>query len=344
MTVRPSKGPRRVQKHRVCSALSDERGWPKVKKKLQPLYEPTNIKVVVEAVISATLVGALLRTQFPAWASLPVRPVELDGWDNRTFRLGEEMSVRLPSGDAYSAQVHREHRWLPLLADELSLPIPELLALGEPSDLFPRPWSVRRWLPGDPVTEERVEDFPTLARDLARFLVELQGVQADGGPLPGHDNFFRGGPLRVYEAEARDAIARLGGAIDSGRAKWTLDAAVEAGWGRPPVWVHGDMTPSNLLAVTGALSGVIDFGCCAIGDPACDMVIAWTTFTDKSREVFRSETGLDEGTWARVRGWALWTGLVTLVGEDTYSEGARTRFGWPRPVAQVVDQVLSDGT
>jgi len=293
--------------------------------------------------ISETLVVALLRAQFPAWAALPVRPLELDGSDNRTFRLGEEMSVRLPSADAYTAQVYKEHRWLPVLAAELALPIPELLALGEPSALFARPWSVRRWLPGDPVTEERVEDFPRLARDLARFLVELQSVQADGGPLPGRDNFFRGGPLTVYEAEARDAIARLASSIDVGRAKRTLDAAVDAGWGRPPVWLHGDMTPSNLLAVNGALSGVIDFGCCAVGDPACDLVIAWTTFTGKSREAFRSETGLDEGTWARARAWALWKALVTLVRGSTYAEDARTRFGWPRSAADVVDQVLSDG-
>jgi aminoglycoside phosphotransferase (APT) family kinase protein len=299
---------------------------------------------VVALVISETLVAGLLRAQFPAWADLPVRPVELDGWDNRTFRLGEEMSVRLPGGEAYAAQVHKEHRWLPVLAAELALPIPELLALGEPSDLFPRPWSVRRWLPGTPATEDRVEDFPRLAREVARFLVELQSIRAEGGPLPGQHNFFRGGPLGLYEAEAREAIARLASTIDGGRAKRVLDAGVEAGWGRPPVWVHGDVTPSNLLVVNGALSGVIDFGCCAVGDPACDLAIAWTTFSGTSREAFRSETGLDEGTWARARAWALWKALVTLVRGGTYAETARTRFGWPRPVAEVVDQVLSDRT
>jgi aminoglycoside phosphotransferase (APT) family kinase protein len=290
------------------------------------------------------LVTQLLRAQFPGWAGLPVRAFEPGGWDNRTFRLGEDMSVRLPSGDAYVDQICKEHRWLPLLASGLALAVPEPLALGAPAEIFPRPWSVRRWLPGGPATGERVEDFRKLAGDLAGFLVSLQGIDAEGGPPPGGHNFYRGGPLSVYDAEARDAIATLGTAIDGRNAKRTWDAAVETRWDRPGVWVHGDLTPSNLLAVNGVLRGVIDFGCCGVGDPACDLAIAWTTFAGQSREAFRSEIGLDQGTWARARGWALWKALVTLARGRASAGAARLRFGWPRPVAYVVDEVISDGS
>jgi stearoyl-CoA desaturase (Delta-9 desaturase) len=98
-------------------------------------------------------VGArLVAAQFPQWADLPVVPVALNGWDNTTFRLGDELCVRLPSADAYVAQVEKEHRWLPVLARQLPLPIPEPVAVGRPGGGFPRPWSLRQsgvslWLP-----------------------------------------------------------------------------------------------------------------------------------------------------------------------------------------------------
>jgi aminoglycoside phosphotransferase (APT) family kinase protein len=190
--------------------------------------------------ITADLVSRLIATQFPRWADLPVRPVEQDGWDNRTFHLGLDLSVRLPSGESYALQVAKEHRWLPVLAPQLPLPIPAPVAMGEPGCGYPWPWSVYRWLPGEPASPERVADLDRFAGDLAGFLAALYRVDATGGPRPGAHNFFRGGPLTVYDTETRDAIALLGSEIEGDAATRVWEAALSARWTSRP---HCRSTP-----------------------------------------------------------------------------------------------------
>jgi aminoglycoside phosphotransferase (APT) family kinase protein len=236
-----------------------------------------------EPVIAPELTSRLIAAQFPQWAHLPIAPVDLDGWDNTTFRLGEDLSVRLPSDDAYVAQVDKEHRWLPILAPQLPLPIPEPLAKGAPGHGFPRPWSVYRWLAGEHATVERVADLNRFATDLGDFLAALYKIDPEGGPPAGEHSFFRGGPLTTYDDEAREAMALLKDEIDADAATEVWEDALAATWHGAPVWVHGDVTASNLLVVDGRLSSVIDFGCSAVGDPACDLAIAWTFFFGESR-------------------------------------------------------------
>ena len=262
--------------------------------------------------IDTLLVRRLVATQFPQWADLPVRPVQFDGWDNRTFRLGDDMSVRLPSAEGYASQVAKEHRWLPQLAPHLPLPIPVPLALGAPAEGYPWPWSVRRWLEGEIATVAAIADRPQFARALAEFLLALQGIDATGGPPAGLHNNFRGGSLAVYDGETRQALAALEGLIDTGAAAAVWAVALAATWRGSPVWVHGDMAAGNLLVRDGRLSAVIDFGCSGVGDPACDLTIAWTFLADESREVFRSAAAADNAMWARARGWALWKAMKTL--------------------------------
>ncbi len=262
--------------------------------------------------INAALVSRLVAAQFPQWADLPVRPVAFGGWDNRTFHLGEHMTVRLPSAEGYAAQVDKEQRWLPRLAPLLPLPIPAPLALGVPGEGYPWSWSVYRWLEGESVATGRVADLEQCAVALAQFLTALQRVDSSGGPPPGPHNFFRGGPLTTYDADTRRAAAALGGVIDPGAVTAVWEAALGATWHGPPVWVHGDVSAGNLLAREGRLSAVIDFGGMGVGDPACDTVIAWTLFAGESREAFRAALAVDDATWARGRGWALWKGLITL--------------------------------
>ena len=160
--------------------------------------------------IDESLARRLIDSQFPQWAHLPIAPVEVDGWDNRTFRLGSQLTIRLPTGDWYAQQVEKEQRWLPALAPQLPLEIPTPVARGEPDAGFPYPWSVYRWLDGDLASTARIDDRPAFAAALAGFLNALGRVDATDGPLPGQHNFFRGGPLATYEGEALEAIDKLG--------------------------------------------------------------------------------------------------------------------------------------
>ncbi len=266
--------------------------------------------------IDAKLVSRLIRSQFPQWASLEVVPVEPGGWDNRTFHLGPDMSVRLPSETVYEPQVEKEHRWLPWLAARLPLPIPGPMGLGEPGEGYPLRWSVYGWLAGQPAKRDQVPDLCAFAYDLAGFLNALHTIDAADGPAAGEHNFYRGGSLTVYDDETRQAIRHLSRRIDDVAALAIWEQALSSSWTRPPVWVHGDVATGNLLADKGRLSAVIDFGSMGVGDPACDQVIAWTFFQSKSRKVFRSAIGLDEATWSRARGWALWKALITVVEDE----------------------------
>ncbi len=263
--------------------------------------------------IDTALVKSLVASQFPQWAHLPVQPVESSGWDNRTFHLGNEMSVRLPSAEGYVAQVVKEHRWLPRLGPHLPLPIPVPLAMGSPDNEYPWTWSVYLWLDGEPATSARIADLNRFATDLAGFLTALQAIDPTGGPAPRPHDFQRGGPLTTYDDETRQAIAALADAIHTGAATEAWEAALATTWRGSPVWVHGDLTAGNLLVDRGRLCAVIDFGTCGVGDPACDVVVAWTLLEGESRAAFQAALPLEKATRARGRGWALWKALITLV-------------------------------
>lgn len=262
--------------------------------------------------IDAELVSRLVAGQFPQWAGEAVRRVGKPGVDNSTFRLGDTMLVRLPRFERWVGQVTREQRWLPYLAPHLPLPIPKPLAQGEPAEGFPYPWSVYAWLPGDRTDVAGLTDLRQTAADLAGFLSALQAIDTTDGPPPESSNGFRGcdladprdSPVVRHYLQAR--IDRLEGILDTGpiRDLWEKGLATPA-WSKPPVWVHGDPAPANLLADGGRLSAVIDFGTTAVGDPAVDLIGAWTLLDPGSRTVFRDELGVDDDTWTRGRVWGL---------------------------------------
>ena len=295
--------------------------------------------------ITPELIARLIADQFPQWAGLAIRSVEPFGSDNITFRLGDALSVRLPSAAAFAVQVDKEHRWLPVLAGHLPLAIPEPVALGLPNRWYPWPWSIYRWLEGEPATVERISDLKAFAAELAGFLGTLYGIDAAGGPPAGEHNFFRGGPLDVYDEQTRHSIQLMAGEIDAEAAVDVWEESLASKWDRPPVWIHGDVAPSNLLVVDGVLRAVIDFGCAAVGDPACDLAIAWTFLTEGDRKVFHRSLGLDSATWARGRGWALWKALIALAAEkERHSDAkmAALRFGWRLDPRAVIEGVLAD--
>jgi aminoglycoside phosphotransferase (APT) family kinase protein len=289
-----------------------------------------------QASITPSLVRRLVASQFPQWARLPITPVIPGGWDNRTFRLGTEMSVRLPSAAGYASKVAIEQRWLPKLAPLLPLPIPTPLAQGAPAEGYPWPWSVYRWIDGESALTGRIANRRQFARDLAHFLTTLQRIEPMGGPTPGPHNFFRGGSLAVYDHETWTAIAALDGHIDTAAAAGTWRAALAAAWLGPPAWFHGDVAAGNLLVKDRRLCAVIDFGGLGVGDPACDLVIAWTFLSGESRDLFRSLMPADRAMWARAHGWALWKAMKTLV-ESMTADPARAA-----EARRVIDDVLAE--
>ncbi|WP_374315265.1 phosphotransferase [Microbacterium sp.] len=217
--------------------------------------------------INEALVRRLVDEQFPFWHRLDLRQVLPGGWDNRTFRLGDELLVRLPSADGYAAAVAKEQRWLPVIASGVPLPVPVPVAQGKPTKEFERPWSVYRWIEGTPAATTTDIDLTVFASDLGRFLTALATVDAHRAPPAGPHTFWRGAHPRVYDADVQRCLVQLEGRIDSAAARAVWACAMVTEITAPPVWFHGDVAPGNLLMRDGRLSAVIDFGTSGVGDP-----------------------------------------------------------------------------
>lgn len=271
-------------------------------------------QIYTKSEIPVEVVTELISIQFPEYANLPIKAVEPNGSDNRTFRLGKQMSIRLPSAKKYAAKVPIEHKWLPKLSSQLSIPIPTPIALGKATKNYPWDWSIYGWIEGQSANIVSLDDksLEVLAIQLAIFLTELQTIDSANGPSPGEHNFFRGASPIVYDAETRCAIDTLEDYIDVAKATSLWELAISSKWNKKPVWIHGDFSSGNILIKNNQLVGVIDFGGLAVGDPSCDLVIAWTLLKGRSRDKFRSTLQLDEDTWNRAKGWALWKALITI--------------------------------
>ncbi len=270
--------------------------------------------------ITANLARLLIEEQFPEYAHLEITHLEKQGHDNRTFRLGEDMLIRMPAAIDYEKQVEKEHEILPKLAQHLSVSIPAPIKMGKPCRAFPYHFSIYKWLAGTSINllllTEREKEI--LAVDLAVFLKELHNITEIKGPKPGIHNFWRGEHISIYEKAAREQIKKLAGLYDPSfynEAIDLLEKATATKWQKEPVWVHGDFAIGNML-VDGyrphKLSAIIDFGCSAQGDPACDLVIAFTYFEGIARQIFIKEMNLDSGTWLRAKAWALWKASFEL--------------------------------
>lgn len=252
------------------------------------------------------LVRRLLAAQFAQWAALPVRVFASAGSDNAIYRLGDDLAVRLPRLPRAAGQVEKELTWLPGLAPQLPLGVPVPLALGQPGEGYPLTWGVYRWLPGEPAFRDKLADFPQAARDLAGFIRALQRLDTGGGPVAQPDSGERGAPLRSRDAFTRENIADLPDDLDRAALTEAWEAALQVPvWEDAPVWIHGDLKSDNLLAELGRLSAVIDFGALRVGDPACELAVAWNWLDARARSVFREAVACDGATWARGRGWAL---------------------------------------
>jgi aminoglycoside phosphotransferase (APT) family kinase protein len=267
-----------------------------------------------EVDVSADLVRELLTAQQPDLAHLPVR-VLANGWDNLLCRLGNDLVVRLPRREQAAKLVAHELRWLPVLAPRLPLPVPAPVRVGEPGPGYPWHWSIVPFLPGQPAAIEAPADGETAAVALAGFLAALHLTADPDAPV----NSYRGVPLAVRADLFDQAVSRVEGSIDTAAVTRAWASALAAPtWDGPPVWLHGDLHPANVLVDNGRLSAVIDFGDITAGDPAADLGVAWMLLPAAARVAFRaayahaSAHGLDDGLWARARGWALALALVFL--------------------------------
>ena len=257
-------------------------------------------------------VQQLVSDQFPQWSHLDVEPVRDPGWDNVTFRLGEDLLVRLPSAAEYALAVEKEQQWLPRLAPHLPLPVPSVRGLGVPGAGYPFAWSVYGWIDGSTPSRAEIAGQAHLVDQLADFLLSLRSIDPGDGPQPGIHNWYRGATLLTYDATARRALEALAGHIDVDLAGDLWADALAAPWDGADVWFHGDLAEGNLLLRDGRLAAVIDFGTCGVGDPSCDLAIAWTLLDEPGRRRLKERLRIDDATWSRGRGWALWKTLSSL--------------------------------
>ncbi|GAA3642811.1 phosphotransferase [Microlunatus ginsengisoli] len=263
---------------------------------------------------TADLIQDLLREQHPDLAELPIREVD-GGWGNQMWRLGDDLAVRIQRMDTDPAQLLKEGRWLPLLAPCLPLPIPVPVRYGTPSPRCPKWWTVVTWVPGLPLDHASITRGEDAADTLATFLKALHVVAPADGPVDttghgAHPRDSRGGFAHFLASLDTDTIGANAADI---RAVWD-DAAAAPAWHGPPVWVHGDLHPANVVTANGTLAGVIDFGALFIGDPAADLAAAWVVLPEGAAARFlTSYPDLDEATFRRARGHAVLKSLFLLL-------------------------------
>jgi aminoglycoside phosphotransferase (APT) family kinase protein len=256
-----------------------------------------------EVGVDEALVRRLLAEQFPQWADLALRRVEPTGTVNVVFRLGAGLAVRLARRDGPTAPGGKEHDWLPRLAPQVPLDVPVPVAQGRPGAAYPWFWDVQSWVAGKTVPVGEI-DAVRAARDLASFVRALQAVDPAGAPAG------RGVPLAELDGSFRHWVARFDGdpAVHD---EWERARAVPP-WDGPPTWHHGDLDARNWLVRDGRVHGVIDWGAMGVGDPACDVMVAWKLHSADARDAFRTALPTDDATWARARGWVVWQAVAAL--------------------------------
>jgi aminoglycoside phosphotransferase (APT) family kinase protein len=256
-----------------------------------------------ELPVDEALVRRLISEQFPAWQQLPVRRVEPSGTVNAIFRIGDDLAARLARRDGPTEPGGKEPEWLPRLAPYLAVEIPLPVAQGRPGAGYPWFWEIHSWVHGETVPVESI-DAIRAARDVAAVVASLQRVDPKGAPAG------RGVPLADLDSHFHRWFARFPG-DRLVEAEWSRALAADP-WQGPPVWHHGDLDARNWVVRDGRISGVIDWGSMGVGDPACDVMVAWKFHSQAARDAFREALPVDDSTWERARGWAVYQAVAAL--------------------------------
>nr|WP_205835461.1 aminoglycoside phosphotransferase family protein [Microbacterium sp. CFH 90308] len=258
----------------------------------------------------------------PDAASLPLEKVA-EGWDSEVWRLGHALAVRLPRRELAAPLVRNEQLVLPDIAHRLrplGVGVPEPVVAGTSGSGFPWAWSIVPWIEGERGLDVARDERSAWADRMAGALRALHVAAPEGFPV----NPVRGRPLATRDAavtQRLDALIAAGtldaASADGLRAIWKAGLGTPE-WGRPPVWIHGDLHPGNIVAHSGMLTGIIDFGDVTAGDPAYDLAIAWLAFNPEGRARFVTATGsgYDAATWRRAHAWAAAVALTLLTHSD----------------------------
>ena len=258
--------------------------------------------------IDEPLIANLLGQQCPDFSALPLAKIKHYGTDNAIFRIGDKYAIRLPRVEYAAEQIEKEIKWLPKFAPNLLLSIPSPTKIGKPSEEFEHPWYVYNWIEGVDAYNTPPQNLNQLAGDLAGFIKALWQIDTMEAPLA-----RRGLPLNTQDKAVCEAISNLKDAIDTDAVTRIWQECLKVpDWNKPPVWLHADLLPSNLLLQNDKLHAVIDFGLSGIGDPACDLIPAWCLFDANARKIFKEAIGIDENTWERGKGWALSIALIIM--------------------------------
>jgi aminoglycoside phosphotransferase (APT) family kinase protein len=255
---------------------------------------------------------SIIARQFPQWAELPVRPFVSSGTDHQLFRLGDHMAVRFPITEDAARSI--EDEWTGLLRFAgLPLITPQLLARGRPEPEFPHSWSVVNWIDGQDASAAAVSDWAEAARNLGLFVRALRAVEPGGGRICGPANGFRGSPLSTRDGWIRtcfDSVSDMF-ARQALHAAW-VEALAAPVWDKEPVWIHGDIHAANIVVNNGGVVSIVDFGLAALGDPACDLALAWSFLPTEYRDGFFDAAEAEDETVQRGKGWALYIGAIAL--------------------------------
>jgi aminoglycoside phosphotransferase (APT) family kinase protein len=281
---------------------------------------PVEDMPAAEVDVSVALVRALLAEQHGDLAELPLRELA-SGWDNVTYRLGDALTVRVPRRAMAAALVEHEQRWLPQLAPRLPLPVPAPMRVGRPGCGYPWSWSICPWLDGVAAADREPDDPFATAAQLGAFLRALHTPASPDAPA----NPYRGVPLSDRSPSMHERVERLGTLLDRHAVLDAWSRVLEVPrWSGPPVWLHGDLHPANVLVHAGRVAAVIDFGDITAGDPATDLSIAWMILPAAARPAFRAAAGvIDDDTWTRARGWALALAVAYLANSADNPQIAR---------------------